>query len=128
MRRFPMTRSYALLICGLSLLAILGCGSGNSVPGAYGSLTFAATTDKSIYVSGERVHITLAVKNNGTQPVTMKVDGYGPFDTSIISVKVQHNGAVVVDSSTWLRGGVSPPDVTVQPGETKSALMDWDQK
>ena len=67
--------SRRLVLLSLTLLALGGCGGGDSSTGSgaspYRSLTFTLTTTKASFATGEQVPLPFSVKNLGMRAVSI---------------------------------------------------------
>jgi hypothetical protein len=114
------------LVALASSLAGCGSGGGSSITGRYGSLTFAAITDKASYNPGETVNFTFTATNTGSSAVTISGSGLDfPGNGVPIAARVEKNGQVVtlIQNNNAVGGSV-----TIAPGGSATSSAAWDQK
>jgi len=107
--------------------SILGCGSGNgsSITGRFGTLTFAASPNKTTFNTGEAVNFTFTATNTGTTPITVTGDGFADVANPVpVVARVERFGSLV---TRILKNSGNSTSVTIGPGETKTGKVSWDQ-
>ena len=90
-------------------------------------VTLSATPDHSLYTSGTRVHVTVAVHNHSASACSYAT---GPFSPNFV---LTNSAGVTVWGSCWFGGGPAPcADYllhrTLAPGATYRDRLTWDQR
>ncbi|ANM30451.1 hypothetical protein ABI59_14040 [Acidobacteria bacterium Mor1] len=123
-------KTTAILV--LALLTLAGCSGGSemtqpantspSVSAQSGDVKISLSTDRQTYARGETINMTMKVKNEGSATMTYSFVSGRQFDFSAV-----HSGGDLWNYShgrNYTRGTTT---VKIQPGETWTKAVSWDQ-
>ncbi|MES2461222.1 MAG: hypothetical protein V4671_11630 [Armatimonadota bacterium] len=122
---------------GMIMIAGSGCGGGSGsqttdapnrvvTRGRYGALAFTLSVAKATFAAGEEIPFVFTITNTGSTTISYSVTDVS--DYYLAGAIILQGETSIWKSGTLLGGPGSIAEDSIDPGETRSVTIIWDQR